>query len=179
MPEATASAGGPPLLQSTISQSLTAGHLQMTLGWIWLETKKVATVGNVLLRTLEVSFSRLKIAVIHNTSVIDGHFLSPESIFCEKHHRTSVHKQPFCERPDTGLARLQTQFPCHVQMARCIYMAEAGASEAGAAPGKTPGQDRMLSAPPHICKELSLPQRQAVSHQCMGSLEKAPSAINT
>jgi hypothetical protein len=41
--------------------------------------------------------SRLKIAVIHNTSVIDRHSPSPESIFGEHHHITSVHKQSFCE----------------------------------------------------------------------------------
>lgn len=85
----------------------------------------MVTVENILLRTLKVSFSRLKIAVIHNTSVIDRHFLSPESIFCEKHHITSVHKQSFCENTDTGLELLPAQFPCHVQMAQCIYTAEA------------------------------------------------------
>jgi len=72
----------------------------------------------------KVSFSRLKIAVIHNTSVIDRHFLSPEPIFCEKHHITSVHKQSFCENTDTGLELLLAQFPCHTQMARGIYTAE-------------------------------------------------------
>lgn len=97
----------------------------MTQCWFLLETKKVVTVQNILLRTLKVSFSRLKIAVIHNSSVIDRHFLSPESIFHEKHHITSVHKQSFCENTDPGLELLWAQFPCSVQMAVCICTAEA------------------------------------------------------
>ncbi|XP_032180850.1 uncharacterized protein LOC116579495 [Mustela erminea] len=108
----------------------TAGTLHMTQGCVFLDTKKVVTVENILPRTLKLSFSRLKIAVIHNTSVIDRHFLSPESSFCEKHHITSVHKQSFCENTDTGLELPRAQFPCHVQMARCVYTAEARVTEA-------------------------------------------------
>ncbi|CAD7684987.1 unnamed protein product [Nyctereutes procyonoides] len=102
----------------------------MTQGWVFLDTKTVVAVENILRRTLKVSFSRLKIAVLHNTSVIDRHFLSPESSFCEKHHVTSVHKQSFCENTDTGLELIRAQFPCQVQMARCIYTAEARGTEA-------------------------------------------------
>lgn len=90
-------------------------------GRMLLCTKEVVTALNISQRTF---FSRLKIAVIHNTSVIDRHFLSPEPIFCEKHHITSVHKQAFCENTDTGLELLLAQFPCHTQMAQGIYTAE-------------------------------------------------------
>ena len=106
--------------------TVSLGSVSRTLGWVRLRTKKVVTIANTFLRTSTVSFSRLKIAVKQNTSVIDRHFLSPESIFSEKHCWTSVHKQSFCENTDTGLALLPAQFPCHAQMAQCIYTAEAG-----------------------------------------------------
>jgi hypothetical protein len=134
--ESTLVPGPPSWVENSISPAersphiLTVGTLHMTLGCVWLETKKVVTVDNILSRTFRDSVSRLKIAVIHNTLVIDRHFRSPESIFCEKHHRTSVHKQSFCENTDTGPGRLQAQFPRHVQMARCICTAEAWAAEA-------------------------------------------------
>lgn len=145
----------------------------MTPGCLRLETKKVVTVDNILSGTLRDSLSRLKIAVIHNTSVIDRHFRSPESIFCEKHHRTSVHEQSFCESTDTGPERLRAQFPRHVQMARCICTAEAG--------GRRSQPDLQVriragtvAAPAflNLFKELSQPQRQIVSNQLVGSSGK-------
>lgn len=134
--ESISASGTPSWVENSVSpaerspHNLTVGTLHMTPGCIRLETKKVVTVDNILSRTLRDSLSRLKIAVIHNTSVIDRHFRSPESIFCEKHHRTSVHEQSFCENTDTGPERLRAQFPRHVQMARCICTAEAWAAEA-------------------------------------------------
>lgn len=112
-------------------KTLTAGTLHKTQGWVLhLTQRKVVTAENIWPRTLKESFSRLTIAVVHNTSVIDRHLGSPGSIFCEKHHVTSVHKQSFCENTDTGLELPRAQFPCHVQMARCIYTAEACVTEA-------------------------------------------------